>query len=124
MVQADTRRIEISSDSADDLEAGMRLAFGEELAKGFTIAEKDDVNGLHVLQFQASYTADQQFPCPLSAETCIDIALEWLRDVKYPANPGLGGQGKKGFIVTSGNLSGWTPYTLCAIEPAWMTYGK
>jgi hypothetical protein len=67
-----------------------------------------------------------QFPFKMDAKGAADFAERWLAEQEYGREPDHDGSNGKGWRIYNDQWSrvdGYT-YSICAVQPCWMMYGK
>ncbi len=119
----DNAEFNVVGDRDGDFASTMRLVFqleGYFSDKPRAKAYKVENNVLSIL-----WSTDEvsvKFPTCLGVEEVIPIALAWLREAKYDAQPDHDGDNKKGWHIFQSRSNFYT--IICSIEPRWTTYGK
>jgi len=119
-MNADNFHIDISSEGKEDFIKVMSLCIKHKV-EGYSIKG----NSL-VLYWSNSSKDCIPFPYKMSCEAVSEFVYGWLQEVEYKEEPDQDGDNHKGWKVYNESWSrvGDDPYTIVAIEPRWMIYGK
>ncbi len=129
----DNRIFKVNGSGLMRLAETLELVFNQEgsntTAKGWKETEEDGLilcwvygDGMH------------RFPAPMSAAQCADMAMSWLqseasKNIKLSSwcqDQDHDGHNGAGWLVYCGDWGhvGAEHYSICAIKPCWMWYGK
>lgn len=124
---ADNFHIDVRYEGLDPLKAALRIAFAQwsNGAKSYRI---DPSKGL--IFYWATEAANEtaiEVPFKMDADAAADFASRWLKDTaSYAPEPDHDGDNGKGWRVYTdswGAVSG-EDFSICAVQPCWMMYGK
>lgn len=115
--------LRVNGESLERLMAVMALS-DQKKFEGYAI---DTNNGRIVFFGYKGHKDATPFPTSMSGDFCAQLAIGWLKEARYPAEPDHDGDNSKGWLCYTENWGHIEPYGFeasLAVEPHWLIYGK
>ncbi len=112
--------LEVNGKDLDRLIKAMALAEGFP-SYGYVI---DNSNKRLIFFKSDDFDTMIPFPACFGPERCAHVAMDWLQEVQYGAEPDLDGDNHKGWLLKMCRPHPYEDHAFLTVEPLWICHGK